>query len=78
MSYATETPQPYERTYYVSVAHASLPVGFEFTIGQQNTTEANTDQAVQDFIDLIAASDDFEISTALKTNRSTQTIEPSE
>lgn len=75
MSYGTPVPNPDSRSYEVGIQHATLPGGITFTLDSLINTEAQSDQIVQDFLDMVAASATFTIGGAVKLNVTSQEIE---
>lgn len=79
MAYGSSTPDAGARTYRVVLNHQAISGAGDLvatlTFGG-NAEETNTDQCVQDFVDLAAASAKFIVVVATKDTPSTQTISP--
>lgn len=79
MSYGTPALEHESRTYKVILNHQTISGSGDLvcTLSFSNIAdEADTDQCVQDFVDLVDGSADFLIAVATKATPSLQTISP--
>lgn len=79
MSYGSSAPDPEGRTYRIVLNHQLISGAGDLvatlTFGS-TAEETNTDQCVQDFVDLAAGSANFLVVAATKVTPGTQTISP--
>lgn len=81
MPFGTSTANSGERKYEVHLNHTSISGAGDwhcFLAYGEMAEETNTDQCVQDFIDMVEASDDFMVVLAKKSVPTEQPISPSE
>ena len=75
MPYGSPVEDTPNRTYKVALNHQTLIAGdLACTLTVGGADEADTDQAIQEFLDLVDGSADFVIAEAVKTTPSSQTI----
>lgn len=78
MAYETPALDTGNRTYQVTMNHATIVSSgtLTATLSFGYDEEVDTDQLIQDFVDLLVGSADFVIGSATKTTPSVQVVSP--